>query len=82
MESVVNYLQFVYPPYSVNVLFPMIQGGPPVFHFRSSAVSIAVSSFAPLADIVKATAIVLKVIYYIRLKWQVDGGYTPNSSFH
>ena len=38
-------------------------------YFRSSAVYIAASTFAPLVHILKATAI---VIYYIRSKWQVE----------
>ena len=45
----------------------MIHSGPP-----ESAVSIAASTFAPLAPILKATAIVSKVIDYIRSKLQVE----------
>ena len=70
----------LYPPYSVIVLFPMIHSGLPVFHFRLSALYIAASTFAPLARILQATAIVLKVIFYIRSKWLGDGGYTPHWS--
>ena len=46
----------------------MINSGPLVFHFWSRAVYIAASTFAPLAHILKATAIVLKVLFYIRSK--------------
>ena len=55
-----------------DVLCSMIHLGTPVFHFRSSAVYITASTFAPLAQILRATAIALKVIYYIRSKWQVE----------
>ena len=50
----------------------MIHSGPSVFHFQSSAVCIAASTFAPLAQILKATAIVVEVIYHMRSKWQVE----------
>ena len=54
------------PPHSTTVLFPTINSGTPVFHFRS-AVYIAANTFALLARILKATAIVLKCIYYINI---------------
>ena len=40
--------------------------GPP------SAVYIAASTFAPLAQILMAMEIIVKYIYYIRSKWQVE----------
>ena len=50
----------------------MIHSGPPVFYFRLNNVYIASNTFAPLAQILKATAIVVKVIDYMRSKWQVE----------
>ena len=61
-----------YPPYSATGLFPMIPSGRPVFHFRSRAVYIAACTFEPLANVLKAAAIVLKVIFYITSKCQVE----------